>query len=194
MAFAAAGLVSCSSSTSETGIDPEPTGANQVNIQKDGSNNPFAFNKDDVNKAKDGRVTGGKRSQFELKADSAYAKANADASGYLKRSYHKQSWSGARDFSTGSYETGSYGKSKSKSWFSIRRSKNDGRMASAAGRDFSTGSYRTGSANEQGKVRPTGSSAYVDEQVSDGWRKIQILENKQYRKLTMGQAKSLLGR
>ncbi|MGD1978427.1 MAG: hypothetical protein PVJ98_03475, partial [Akkermansiaceae bacterium] len=66
--------------------------------------------------------------------------------------------------------------------------------ASATGRDFSTGSYRTGSANEQGKVRPTGSSAYVDEQVSDGWRKIQILENKQYRKLTMGQAKSLLGR
>lgn len=190
MALTVGGLVSCSSSTPETGLEPEKTGANKVKISE--GNNPFAFSKEDIQQGDDGRITGGKRSQYELKSEAAYARANATA--HLQKSYQKQSWSGARDYSTGSYQTGSYGGSERKSWFGGRKSRDADKVASAAGRDYSTGSYRTGQARESGRVQSTGSSAYVDEQARDGWRKIPILESKEYRSLTMGQAKTLLGR
>ena len=194
MAVAAAGLVSCSSSSPETGLDKEPSGAEKVKLSKDGSNNPFAFSQEDIQRGDDGRITGGKRSQYELKAESAYARANADAPARFQRSYQKQQWAGSRDFTTGSYRTGSFRESGSKSWLGGRKSREAGQVAGVAGQGFETGSYRTGRANEQGRARPTGSSAYVDEQAQDGWRKIQILDQKEYRSLSMGQAKTLLGR
>lgn len=190
MALSAGGLISCSSSTPETGLEPEPAGDGKVTISE--SNNPFAFSQEDIQQGDDGRITGGKRSQFELKSEAAYAKANAAAD--LQRSYQKQNWAGVRDYSTGSYQTGSYGDSGRKSWFGGRKSRDADQVANAAGRDYTTGSYRTGQAPESGQVRSTGSSAYVDEQAQDGWRRIPILENKEYRSLTLGQAKSLLGR
>lgn len=194
VAFAAAGLVSCSSSSPETGLAPEPSGAKQVDISKDGSNNPFAFSKEDIQRGDDGSITGGRRSQFELKADSAYARANADKAAYLQRSYNKETWSGSRRYSTGSYQTKANANSQRKSWFGGRKSRDAGRVARASGSGYQTGSYRTGSANENGRTRATGSSAYVDEQVEDGWRKIRILDSKEYRSLSLGQARSLLGR
>jgi hypothetical protein len=190
MALTAGGLVSCSSSTSKTGVDPEPAGADKVTISE--GNNPFAFSQKDIQQGDDGRITGGKRSQFELKSEAAYARANATA--HLQRSYQKQDWVGVRDYSTGSYQTESYGDSERKSWFGGRKSRDADQVANLGGRDYSTGSYRTGQAAESGQVRATGSSAYVDEQARDGWRRIPILENKEYRSLTLGQAKSLLGR
>jgi len=190
--MAAAGLVSCSSSPNESGIDPEPSGANQVKISE--GNNPFAFSKEDVQTGGDGRVTGGKRSQFEMKAESAYAKANAETPKYFQKSYQQQAWSGSRDYRTGSYQTASNSNSKRKSWFGRRKSSSAGKVAGVSGQGYDTGSYRTGQSNESGRTQATGSSGYVDEQRRDGWRKIQILENKEYREISMGQARSLLGR
>lgn len=194
MALAAVVLVSCSSSSPETGADPAPSGANQVSISKDGSNNPFAFSKEDIQRGDDGRITGGKRSQFELKADSAYAHANADRAAYLQRSYQRKTWAGNRGYSTGSYQTGSNVNNQQQSRFGGRKSRDANRVARASGSGYQTGSYRTGRANESGRTRPTGSSGYVDEQADDGWRQIPILESKEYRSLSMGQARTLLGR
>lgn len=194
IALTVAGLVSCSSSSSETGVDPEPSGANQVTISKDGSNNPFAFSKEDIQRGADGRVTGEKRSQFEQQAESAYAEANDNLPAYLQKDFQKKTWRGSRDFRTGSYQTASYRESDQRSRFAGQRLREANKTARAAGEDFTTGSYRTGQANESGQIRPTGSSAYVDEQVADGWRKIQIIDDKEYRSITMDQAKSLLGR
>lgn len=194
MMICAAGLVSCSSNSSESGLAPEKSGANEVTIGKDGSNNPFAYSKDDIQKGNDGRVTGGKRSQFELKSESAYAKAGKNGPAQFQKSYQKEKWAGSRDFSTGSYKTASNRSSKRKSWFGRRKSSDANKVAGAAGQDFNTGSYRTGQANESGRTRTTGSSGYVDEQRNDGWRQIRVMDNKKYRSITMGQAKSLLGR
>ncbi len=189
------GLASCSSSDSETGLTaPEPTGARKVEIGKDGSNNPFAFKKSDVEQGDNGLITGGKRSQFEQRASSAYANANSKAPAYLQKSYNKQTWAGAKDYSTGSYKTSGYRKSGRKSWFGGRESSQSKKVASAAGKGFGTGSYRTGNATESGRAVSTGSSAYVDRQARDGWRRVKIIESDEYRSLSMGQAKSLLGR
>ena len=189
-----AGLVSCSSSDPESGLTPEPSGANQVEIGKDGSNNPFAFKKEDIQQGDNGSITGGKRSQFEQRADSAYARANANAPAYLQKSYHKQAWSGSQDYSTGSYRTSSNSQAKTTSRFGSRQSNSSNKVARAAGQGYGTGSYGTGRANESGSAVNTGSSGYVDEQARDGWRKVPILEGNEYRSISMGQAKSLLGR
>lgn len=188
----AAGLVSCSSSSNETEVASEPSGANKVKISE--GNNPFAYSKEDIQRGEGGQFTGGKRSQFEQKAESAYARANANAPAYLQKDFQKQTWQGSRDFRTGSYRTASYRNAGQRSRFGSRRSREANKVAGAAGEDFSTGSYRTGQANENGQVQTTGSSGYVDEQAADGWRKIQILEQKEYRSISMDQARSLLGR
>jgi hypothetical protein len=189
-----AGLVSCSSSDPESGLIPEPTGANQVEIGKDGSNNPFAFKKEDIQQGDNGSITGGKRSQYEERADSAYARANADAPAYLQKSFHRKAWSGSQDYSTGSYRTGSNSQAETKSRFANRKSNSSNKVARAAGQAFGTGSYGTGRANENGNTVTTGSSGYVDEQARDGWRKVPILEGDEYRSISMGRAKRLLGR
>ncbi|MEN8681336.1 MAG: hypothetical protein ABF391_14930 [Akkermansiaceae bacterium] len=189
------GLVSCSSSDKDTGLTaPEPQGARQVEIGKDGSNNPFAFNKSDVEQGENGLITGGKRSQFDQKTNSAYVNANAKAPAYLQKSYSKQTWAGAKNYSTGSYQTSGYRQSGRKSWFGGRESSQANKIANASGKGFGTGSYQTGSATESGRRVSTGSSAYVDQQARDGWRRVKIIEGDEYRSISMGQAKSLLGR
>ncbi|MDC0321541.1 hypothetical protein OAL30_01700, partial [Akkermansiaceae bacterium] len=65
---------------------------------------------------------------------------------------------------------------------------------SAGEKGFGTGSYRTGSSSESGRKISTGSSSYVDQQARDGWRRLKIIESDEYRSISMGQAKSLLGR
>ena len=189
------GLASCSSSDSDTGLTaPESEGGRNVSIGKDGSNNPFAFKKSDVEQGDNGLITGGKRSQFEQQANSAYANANASAPAYLQKSYSRQTWAGAKDYSTGSYKTGRYGKSVQQSRFDSRQSNQANRVANSDGKGFGTRSYRTGSAIESGSNASKGSSAYVDEQRGDGWRRVKIIEGDEYRSISMGQAKSLLGR
>lgn len=187
-------MTSCSSGGS---ADPAPAAQASSGVQEkelSSGNNPFAFGPEDVQRGDDMRITGGKRSQFERQAESAYAKANADAPAYLQKDFGKKSWRGSRDFRTGSYQTASYRESGQQSRFAGRRLSEADRRARAAGQDFRTGSYRTGQANENGQVRPTGSSGYVDEQAADGWRQIQILEEDEYRSISIDQARSLLGR
>ena len=191
----ASGLVSCSSSDSESGLAPaESSGDNEVVIGRDGSNNPFAFKKEDIQQGDDGSITGGKRSQFERLSDSAYARANANAPAYLQKSYHKQAWSGTQNYRTGSYRTSSNVQAQTQSRFGGRQSNSSNKVARGSGQGYGTGSYGTGRANENGNTMNTGTSGYVDEQARDGWRKVTILEGSEYRSISMGQAKSLLGR
>ncbi|MDG2401328.1 MAG: hypothetical protein P8M04_12225 [Akkermansiaceae bacterium] len=188
------GLVSCSSSNKDTGLESEAQGARTVTISKDGSNNPFAFKKGDVEQGDNGLITGGKRSQFEQKASSAYADANANAPAYLKKSYNRQTWAGPKDYSTGSYKTSGFRQSGQKSGLSGRKASQTNKVANAGEKGFGTGSYVTGNASEGGRKVSTGSSAYVDQQARDGWRRVKIIESDEYRSISMGQAKSLLGR
>lgn len=191
----ALGLVSCSTSSSESGLDAGPDGANVTEIDKKGKNNPFAFKNEDVEKGDNGAITGGKRSMYDAKAESAYAKANGDLPNYLQRSYQKKAWAGGKNYSTGSYQTGSYGQSGKKSWFGGRKSNESDQIANASGRNYSTGSYGTGSANESGRSVRTGSNPYVDSRNSDGWGRVPtIIDEADHRRMSMGQAKSLLGR
>ncbi|MDA7531420.1 hypothetical protein OAF51_03180 [Akkermansiaceae bacterium] len=190
----AVGLVSCSSSTKDTGLESMDQGARMVTIDKEGNNNPFAFKKSDVEQGDSGLITGGKRSQFEQRAGAAYADANSQAPAYLKKSYNRKTWAGPKDYSTGSYKTSGFRKSDQKSGFGNRKASQGNIVASAGEKGFGTGSYRTGSSSESGRKISTGSSSYVDQQARDGWRRLKIIESDEYRSISMGQAKSLLGR
>ncbi len=192
----ATGLISCSSSDPEVvDFTPESTGGRNIQIGEDGGNNPFAFKQEDIQQGDDGTITGGKRSQFDSRLESAYAKANSSVPAYMERSYQKAAWSGGKDYGTGSYETAESKNSGKRSWFGGRKSKEANQVAKAAGRNYGTGSYRTGSANETGRSVKTGSNAYAKSRAGNGWaRKPVILTEDQYRSISMGQAKSLLGR
>lgn len=192
-------LSSCSSASSESEsslpVDESGGGARIINIDEGGSNNPFAFNKSDVQSSKEGSITGGKRSRYDVRSASAYAQANRDLPAALQKSYAKKDWSGAKDYSTGSYQTGDYGESKKKSWFGGRKSKEANQVARASGQSFQTNSYQTGSANEAGRSIKKKSNAYTEVRNSDGWgREPVILSKEQRRAITFGQSKSLLGR
>ena len=188
------GLVSCSSSTKETGLESDDQGARIMTIEKDGNNNPFAFKKSDVEQGDSGLITGGKRSQFEEMANSAYADAGSDTPAYLKKSYNQKTWSGQKDYSTGSYRTSGFRESGKKSKFGNRKASQGNKIANAGEKGFGTGSYQTGSSSESGRKISTGSSSYVDQKTRDGWRRLKIIESDEYRSISMGQAKSLLGR
>ncbi|MFT6180850.1 MAG: hypothetical protein ACI9NQ_001902 [Paracoccaceae bacterium] len=196
--ISAAGLVSCSSSSSsESGLESsaERTGARKITIGEDGGNNPFAFNKEEVQKGDDGSITGGKRSQYDSQMKSAYAQANGKIPNYMESSYQKKAWAGGKDYSTGSYQTAKNRNAGKKSWFGGRKSNEASQVARASGQDYSTGSYRTRSANETGRAVRTGSNAYTESRTSNGWgRAPVILTSEEYRSISMGQAKSLLGR
>jgi len=193
----ATGLVSCSSSSSSgEAPDPRASTGSEIKIGEDGSNNPFAFNQTDVQQGDDGSIVGGKRSQYSSRVESAYAKANSSLPEYLQRSYQKSAWSGSKNYGTGSYETSESKDSGKRSWFGGRKSGESDQVARASGQNYSTGSYRTGGASEAGRAVRTGSSGYIDSQNSKGWgrKKPVILSEGEYRSLSLGQAKSLLGR
>ena len=157
-------------------------------------NNPFAFKKEDVS-SENGVVTSGKRSQFDKRLKSAYAESNSSVPSYLQKSYQKQAWAGGKDYSTGSYKTEGYGQSDKKSWFSGKSSNEANRTARASGQTYDTGAFRTGSANEAGRTVASGTNAYVERQASDGWgRSPTILNESEHRRLTLREAKSLMGR
>lgn len=189
------GLVSCSSSDeSGASAEPQESGAKNWGELTD-NNNPFVFKKEDVESGEDGVVTSGKRSQFDKRTRSAYAEANSSVPSYLQKDYQKKAWAGGKDYSTGSYKTKGFGGSDKKSWFAGKSSNEASKVARASGQNYATGSYRTGSANETGRSVASGSSNYVERRAADGWgRSPAILTPQDQRKLTMGQAKSLLGR
>jgi len=169
-------------------------GARMVTIDKEGNNNPFAFKKSDVEQGDSGLITGGKRSQFEQRAGAAYADANSQAPAYLKKSYNRKTWAGPKDYSTGSYKTSGFRQADQRSGFGNRKATKATKLQAQERRGLRTGSYRTGSSSESGRKISTGSSSYVDQQARDGWRRLKIIESDEYRSISMGQAKSLLGR
>lgn len=181
----------CSSSSNEAGASAEAGEKRERDLK---TNNPFAFKDSDIQKGDDGRVTGGKRSQFDTRTESAYA-ANQNLPNYMKKSYQKKAWSGERSYETGSYQTSSYGDSGKRTWFGGKKAGEASQVARASGRNYATGSYRTGSANEAGQIVPTGPNAYAESRTQDGWgRTPTVYSLTEYRNLTVGQTKSLLGR
>ena len=195
--IASAGLVSCASSSSSDSDAIAGGGApvkSETTIGKD--SNPFAFKQTDIQQGDDGSITGGKRSQYESKVESAYAKANSSVPAYLQRSYQKTAWSGKKNYSAGSYETSESKNTGKRSWFGGRKSNEANQVARASGQDYSTGSFKTGGANESGRSVRTGSNAYTESRTSDGWgrRPVILNEGEYHRNLSLGQAKSLLGR
>ncbi|YCM44878.1 hypothetical protein V2O64_02450 [Verrucomicrobiaceae bacterium 227] len=159
------------------------------------NNNPFSFKKEDVESSSDGVVTSGKMSQFNERTKSAYAESNSKVPSYLQKDYQKKAWAGGKDYSTGSYKTEGFGESEKKSWFAGKSSNEASKVSRASGQNYATGSFQTGSANETGRSVTTGRNAYAHNRAADGWgRSPDILTPQDQRKLTMGQAKSLLGR
>lgn len=158
-------------------------------------NNPFVFKKEDVESGENGVVTTGKRSRYDKKMSSAYAQANSGQASYLQKDYQKKAWSGNKNYSTGSFKAGSYRDSSKQSRFGGKSSSEANQVARASGQNFSTGSYRTGAANENSLTVPTGTNAYAESRASDGWgRSPVIISEQEHRRLSMGQARSLLGR
>ncbi len=191
----AVGFASCSSSDDQADAAPEPTGAREITIDKSGKNNPFAFKKEDVAKDAKGNYSGGKRSRYDGRAASAYATANNNLPAHMQKSYHKKAWNGSQNYATGSYQTKGYGQKEKRSWWGGKKSSSANKVANAAGRSYNTGSYRTGSANETGRRVKTGNSAYVEGRAADGFGRDPVIISKQeHRRISMGQAKSLLGR
>jgi len=189
------GLASCSSSDeSEASAEPQESGAKNWGKMTD-NNNPFTFKKEDVESGVDGVVTSGKRSQFDKRTRSAYTEANSSVPSYLQKDYQKKTWAGGKDYATGSYKTKGFGGSEKRSWFAGKSSDEMSKVARASGQNYATGSYQTGSANEVGRSVVSGSSRYVQSRAADGWgRSPSILTPQDQRQLTMGQAKSLMGR
>ncbi|MDA7887755.1 hypothetical protein N9A86_00035 [Akkermansiaceae bacterium] len=187
-----AGLSSCSSMSTEAG-DGET--AQQSKVGKEyslNSKNPFEWSNDDVQKAKNGTIEGGKRSQYDSKGSSQFAKKGSPS--YLSKSYTKEAWKGSKNYSTGSYQTSRFGESGKQSWFSNKKSGANSKVARASGQSYETGSYQTGAASEAGRAARSGSSAYVDSRREKfGWTP-EVFDYKDHRRLSMGDAKSLLKR
>ena len=188
-------LISCSSNNESSGdAAPVSTGAQNWGTMTD-SNNPFVFKKEDVQTGSDGAVTSGKRSAFDQKISSAFVQASDGQASYLEKDYQMKKWSGSKGYDTGSYRVKNYSKSGKKSLFSGKSSSEAGRLANSSQKDYRTGSYQTGSANETSRSVKAGNNAYVEERASDGWgRSPVILSEQEYRRFSMGQTRSLLGR
>ena len=190
--FLLAGLSSCSSS-SEDGEGGESAQNSKVGKEYSLNQiNPFEWNDDDVQKATNGTIEGGKRSRYDKVGSSKYAQKGAAS--YLNKSYTKEAWKGGKNYNTGSYRTGSFGSSGKQSRFSNQRSGENSQVARASGQNYSTGSYRSGSAQETGRSTRTGSSGYIDNRRDNyGWIPT-VYSRDDHRRMSMGEAKSLLSR
>lgn len=190
--FLLAGLSSCSSS-SEDGEGGESAQNSKVGKEYSlNQKNPFEWSDDDVQKATNGTIEGGKRSRYDKAGSSKYAQKGAAS--YLNKSYTKEAWKGGKNYNTGSYRAESFGSSGKQSRFSNQRSGENSQVARASGQNYSTGSYRTGSVQEAGRSARTGSSGYVDNRRDNyGWIPT-VYSRDDHRRMSMGEAKSLLSR
>ncbi|MDB4405844.1 MAG: hypothetical protein QNL24_04475 [Akkermansiaceae bacterium] len=192
LAVLVVGLVSCSSSQVDTGevkgAAVETGGEFHLN-QK----NPFEWSSEDVQRGSGGTYEGGKRSQFDAKGESSYAKSRK-APGYFSRDFQSAAWNGNKNYSTGSYDAGKKTSTAgNKSWFGWKKNKDANKVARAAGQNFQTGGYTTAAARESGNIVASPNSAYADSQ-RIGAKPIIIYSQESYRQMTMDQSRSLLGR
>jgi hypothetical protein len=186
------GVVSCSSNQVDTG-EVKGTAVETGSEYHLNQKNPFEWSSEDVQKGSGGTFEGGKRSQFDKKGESSYAKSRKTP-GYFSRDFQSAAWNGSKDYSAGSYsggeKTSAAGK---KSWFGWKKNKDANKVARAAGQNFRTGNYTTASARESGNIVASPNSSYADSQ-RIGAKPVIIYSQESYRQMTIDQSRSLLGK
>ncbi len=187
------GLAACSSQQVDTG---EVTGTAQETGGEYSLNdkNPFEWSADDVERGDSGNFEGGKRSRYDGRGESSYAKSRKTP-GYMTREYHSAAWNGKKDYSTGSYSGSTKSSRDSKrSWFGWNKNLNADKVASASGKNYKAGSYNTGSARESGNTVASPSSPYADYRQRIGTKPMVIFSQETYRQMSMNQSRGLLGK
>ncbi len=181
-------LVACSGSE-----DAEPS-ASQFEKGKMidlNSNNVFAWNPEDVQRGENNEITGGKRSQYDRRANAAFGKNGSSAPAYLSKSYHAKAWTGKKDYSKGSYKTEDW-KGGKRSRFSSLTSREAGKTSRSSGKRFQTNGYRVGAARES---QTSGVSSQASHYGSRRYgRKLQIFSQDDNRQMSLEQSRSLLGK
>lgn len=158
-------------------------------------NNPFEWSNDDIQRDDGGNFAGGKRSEYDQKKVASYGK-DRKAPGYFSRDYHSKAWNGSKDYSAGSYQGGkSYSESNKRSWFGGKKSRAGDQVAQGTHQSYRTGSYGTGSATETGQsARVAPNSGYLKSRQSVKRKPLLIIEQDEYRQLSVDQSRSLLGK
>lgn len=187
------GLGACSSAESEVSA-PEVAAVKSGGEYSLRQNNPFEWSNEDIKRDDGGNFAGGKRSEYDQKKMASYGK-DRKAPGYFSRDYHSKAWNGSKDYSVGSFQGGeSYRESEKRSWFGGKKSHADGLAARERGKSFQTGNYRAGSANETGQMVRVPSSGYVESRRSVKRKPLLVIEEDEYRQLSVDQSRSLLGK
>lgn len=185
------GLAACSSTEVDSGEvkgAAQETGGEYSLNQK----NPFEWSADDVKTSANGAYQ--KRSQFDRQEGSTYAKSRKTP-GYLSREYQSAAWNGKKDYSAGSYKSGTKtSKAGKKSWFGWKKNKDANKVAGASGQNFRTGNYTTASARESGNIVASPNSNYAAYRQRIGTKPMIIYTQENYRKMSMDQSRSLLGK
>ena len=152
----------------------------------------FSWRDSDVQRGRDGSITGGKRSEYDQRKQASLGKKGKRSS-YLDKDYVTKRWQGSKDFAKGSYSTKGYAESGKASRFSGRRNGAGNKQASASGQTFATKNFGTSSARERGRgsiATPTsrfhGKSANMTLPVYDNME--------DFRNLSVNQTRSWLGR
>jgi len=182
-------ISACSSTetSSEEFTSAELKGGREMSLTQ---NNPFAWKKDDVQRGDGDVITGGKRSSFDKRVASSYGTKDSSPK-YTSKRYQSKAWVGNKDYSKGSFRTQEWGSNK-KSRYAGRASNEAGSTARAAGQKYKTGQFGSGSARESTKsaVNHTANS-YGGKR----WGyKPPIYSYDEYRQMTIGQTRSLLGK
>jgi len=181
---------SCSSSSEEEGTSKEFEGGHQVKGQ-DYMRDKYGINLQDVQQGEGDEIVGGKRSRYDERVSSAFAKGASKSPDYLKSRYHQKAWSGNKDYSKGSFKTDSWSGTKT-SRFANQSSRDSQKTARANDQDYSTGSYRTGGATEAGTSHVSSQQSHYGQKRWE--RNLQIFDYDDYRKMSLDQTKSLLGK
>lgn len=135
-----------------------------------------------------------KRSEFEGKGESYYAKKDFKQANYKTADYAKQSWWGNQDYARKSYTGNTDGSRFQKPSSSQSQSAQESSTAAHVPADpYQTSGYSTGAAREAGTapVRKTSNTAIEDRRKV--FQQPDIIDWQQQRGLSMDQSKGLLG-
>ncbi len=177
----------CSSAQKEEASTTELQSGRNISLNE---NNIFAWKKEDVSRGENNEITGGKRSQFDKRAQAAFGKG-AKSPDFYKRDYHSKAWTGKKDYSKGSFKTNRWNGGGS-SRFSGKNSRESQRSANASGKRFRTSNFNTGSAREKSYSAVNHSSSSYDNRRSSF--RPTIFSLSEYRQMSLGQSRSLLGK
>lgn len=195
MALASLVLVSCG------GKGEAPTaseGAGKILAMDEGSGfmalkKKFANYDKDVVVDEEGRIQkDSKRSSFESQQltniGGDYGKKQFAASRYSKKN-----WQGSRNFDPAKFKS-SKNRWDNEEWFVQKQAREAGNAARAQNESFATGDYRTASAREQGGRRLSRGSDVETDVRRRVYQEPLIMEKEDYEKLSLDEAKGLLGR